>query len=361
MSVTNIPNNNLTYETSGVNITAGAEAVNEIKDAVKKTYNENILSDLGAFGSAFSLKKIIQNYDDPVLVQSTDGVGTKLIIAKIMNKFEGIGQDVVANNVNDMLCMGAKPITFLDYVGCSHLDPSQMKIVVEGMAQECFDNNIALVGGEMAEMPGVYVDGEIDVVGFVTGIVEKSKIINSKDIAEGDSIIGITSSGPHTNGFSLARKIVELAKIDYFTTYNELNGKSIGEALLTPHRNYTSLIHSVLDKSYKIKGLSHITGGGFVENIPRIIPDELDASIDTNSYDKVPIFELLQSIASKAGYNIENTEMYRTFNMGIGMVLVCDSQDTELILEVLNIETKNAFLIGKVVKGDGKSKTVLEF
>ena len=343
----------LTYANSGVNIVAGAEAVNQIKSAVKATYNNNVLTSLGSFGSAYSLKSIVKDYTDPVLVQSTDGVGTKLIIAKMMNDFSTIGQDVVSNNVNDMLCMGAKPITFLDYIGCSKLDPDQMVTIVQNMASECAKIGVALVGGEMAEMPGVYVDGEVDVVGMVTGIVEKDKIITGQNIVAGDVVIGLASSGLHTNGFSLARKaIFEIAKMSVFDEPSEFNGLTIGEVLLTPHRNYYEPINEILSKNIIIKGMAHITGGGFVENIPRIIPKNVDVEIDTNSYPIQPIFDLIQEIGQ-----IEKLEMYRTLNMGIGMVLIVDAKDAAEVLTLVNeCEDQEAYILGSVVEGTGKVK-----
>jgi phosphoribosylformylglycinamidine cyclo-ligase len=341
----------LTYANSGVNIAAGAEAVNQIKSAVKATYNANVLTSLGSFGSAYSLKSIVNDYTDPVLVQSTDGVGTKLIIAKMMNNFDTIGQDVVSNNVNDMLCMGAKPITFLDYIGCSKLEPAQMAMIVQNMAAECAKIGVALVGGEMAEMPGVYVDGEVDVVGMVTGIVEKDKIITGQTIAAGDVVIGLASSGLHTNGFSLARKaIFDVAKMSPFDEPAELNGFSVGEVLLHPHRNYYEPINEILSKNTNIKGIAHITGGGFVENIPRIIPNNVDVEIDTASYEVPAIFRLIQEIGK-----VEALEMYRTFNMGIGMVLVVDPKDAAEVLTLVNsCVDQEAFVIGSVKEGFGK-------
>jgi phosphoribosylformylglycinamidine cyclo-ligase len=341
----------LTYANSGVNIAAGADAVNQIKSAVKATYNSNVLTSLGSFGSAYSLKSIVNEYTDPVLVQSTDGVGTKLIIAKMMDNFTTIGQDVVSNNVNDMLCMGAKPITFLDYIGCSKLEPVQMATIVQNMASECTKIGVALVGGEMAEMPGVYVDGEVDVVGMVTGIVEKDKIITGKTISAGDVVIGLASSGLHTNGFSLARKAVfGIAKMSPFDEPAELNGMSVGEVLLTPHRNYYEPINEILSKNITIKGMAHITGGGFVENIPRIIPNSVDVEIETTSYPIPAIFKLIQEIGQ-----VEKLEIYRTLNMGIGMVLVVDAKDVAEILTLVNeCEDQEAFIIGNVSEGTGK-------
>jgi phosphoribosylformylglycinamidine cyclo-ligase len=343
----------LTYADSGVNIAAGADAVNQIKSAVKATYNSNVLTSLGSFGSAYSLKSIVKDYTDPVLVQSTDGVGTKLIIAKMMDNFTTIGQDVVSNNVNDMLCMGAKPITFLDYIGCSKLEPTQMATIVQNMASECAKIGVALVGGEMAEMPGVYVDGEVDVVGMVTGIVEKDKIITGQTISVGDVVIGLASSGLHTNGFSLARKAVfEIAKMSPFDEPKELNGLSVGEVLLTPHRNYYEPINEILSKNITIKGMAHITGGGFVENIPRIIPKTIDVEIDTASYPIPPIFTLIQEIGQ-----IDKLEIFRTLNMGIGMVLVVGSKDVTEVLTLVNeCEDQEAFVIGNVVAGNGQVK-----
>jgi phosphoribosylformylglycinamidine cyclo-ligase len=341
----------LTYADSGVNIAAGADAVNQIKSAVKATYNSNVLTSLGSFGSAYSLKTIVKDYNDPVLVQSTDGVGTKLIIAKMMDNFTTIGQDVVSNNVNDMLCMGAKPITFLDYIGCSKLESTQMATIVQNMAVECAKIDVALVGGEMAEMPGVYVDGEVDVVGMITGIVEKDKIITGQTIRPGDVVIGLASSGLHTNGFSLARKaIFDIAKMSVFDEPKELNGLSVGEVLLHPHRNYYEPINEILSKDIVIKGMAHITGGGFLENIPRIIPNTVDVEIDTSSYTIPPIFNLIQEIGQ-----MEKLEIYRTLNMGIGMVLVVDAKDVAEILTLVNeCEDQTAFVIGMVKAGTGK-------
>jgi phosphoribosylformylglycinamidine cyclo-ligase len=351
----------LTYAESGVNISAGAEAVNRIKKAVKETYSKDVLTSLGSFGSAISLKNIINEYADPILVQSTDGVGTKLIIAKAMNQFEGVGKDVVSNNVNDMLCMGAKPITFLDYIGCSKLEPEQMETIVTGIANECKEHGISLVGGEMAEMPGVYVKGEVDVVGFVTGIVEKNQIITGQNIKSGDIVLGLKSSGLHTNGFSLARKALfevgNCTPFDNFGTvcmrYNinpeEYSEQRLGDVLLESHRNYTAPIMAVINADIEIKGLSHITGGGFIENIPRIMPEGLGVKINKSSYSIPPIFQLIQKVAQ-----IEENEVYRTLNMGIGMVIVIDENDKEKVFEIIkDIEDQEVVEIGVVNSKDG--------
>jgi phosphoribosylformylglycinamidine cyclo-ligase len=351
----------LTYASSGVDITAGAEAVNRIKKAVKETYSKDVLTSLGSFGSAMSLKSILNEFEDPILVQSTDGVGTKLIIAKMMNKFEGVGKDVVSNNVNDMLCMGARPITFLDYIGCSKLSPEQMETIVTGMANECKEHGISLVGGEMAEMPGVYVDGEVDVVGFVTGVVERNKIITGENIKEGDLVLGLASSGLHTNGFSLARKalfdIAGLSPSDNFgevcskyeVNTGEFEDKRLGDILLEAHRNYTKPILDIMDSEVVIKGLSHITGGGFIENIPRILPKNLGVEIQKSSYPVLPIFNLIQKVA-----NIEEREMYRTLNMGIGMIVIIDPRDKDLVFETLkNIADQEIYTLGVVTNLEG--------
>jgi phosphoribosylformylglycinamidine cyclo-ligase len=340
----------LTYKDSGVNIEAGAEAVNQIKNAVKATYNGNVLTSLGSFGSAFSLKSIISEYDNPVLVQSTDGVGTKLMIAKRMEMFKGIGKDVVSNNVNDMLCMGAKPITFLDYIGCENLQPDQMEDIVVGMANECKEYGIALVGGEMAEMPGVYVKDEVDVVGFVTGIVEQGKVITGQRIVEGDVLVGLESSGLHTNGYSMVRKIIfDMTHLDLWTKPEELGGITIGEALLQSHRNYTTPITKAINEGIDIKGLSHITGGGFIENIPRILPKGLGAKINKSSYIVPPLFSYLSSLA-----DIEERELYKTWNMGIGMIAVVTASEAQQLVDSINsVQDQKAFIIGEVVGVEG--------
>jgi phosphoribosylformylglycinamidine cyclo-ligase len=351
----------LTYASSGVDINAGAEAVNRIKKAVKETYSKDVLTSLGSFGSAISLKSILNEFQDPILVQSTDGVGTKLIIAKMMNKFDGVGKDVVSNNVNDMLCMGAKPITFLDYIGCSKLSPEQMEIIVTGMANECKEHEISLVGGEMAEMPGVYVDGEVDVVGFVTGVVEKSKIITGENIKSGDLVLGLASSGLHTNGFSLARKaLFEVGQLSPFDNFGEVcarygidagvfAGSRLGDILLEAHRNYTKPILDIIESGVEVKGLSHITGGGFIENIPRILPQNLGVEIQKSSYPLLSVFSLIQKVA-----NIEEREMYRTLNMGIGMVVIIDPKDKELVFETMKkIADQEIYEIGGVTNLEG--------
>jgi phosphoribosylformylglycinamidine cyclo-ligase len=351
----------LTYASSGVDITAGAEAVNRIKKAVKETYSKDVLTSLGSFGSAMSLKSVLNEFEDPILVQSTDGVGTKLIIAKMMNSFGGVGKDVVSNNVNDMLCMGARPITFLDYIGCSKLSPEQMETIVTGMANECKEHGISLVGGEMAEMPGVYVDGEVDVVGFVTGVVERSKIITGENVKEGDIVLGLASSGLHTNGFSLARKaLFDIAGLSPSDNFGEactrhgidagnLREKRLGDILLESHRNYTKPILDIIKSGIEIKGLSHITGGGFIENIPRILPENLGVEIQKSSYPILPIFSLIQKVAY-----IEEREMYRTLNMGIGMVVIIDPKDKESILNIVkNIEDQEIYTLGVVTNLEG--------
>jgi phosphoribosylformylglycinamidine cyclo-ligase len=337
----------LTYEQSGVSIAAASETIKRVESAIKSTYNKNVLSSTSSFGSAFSLKSILYNFDDPVLVQSTDGVGTKLIIAKMMNNFTTIGQDVVANNVNDILCLGAKPITFLDYIGCSTLDKDQMSTIISNIADECHKIDIALVGGEMAEMPGVYVSGEVDVVGMVTGIVERSKIITGKNVVEGDIGIGLLSSGLHTNGFSLARKaLFDIGQMSIHDKPELLKGKSLGEELLTPHKNYYEPVNKLITKGIDIKAIAHITGGGIIDNISRVIPSQLNFVIHPESYATPNIFNLIQSIA-----NISEIEMYKTFNMGIGMIIIVKPQDVDEVINIINqYENQKAILLGEVRK-----------
>jgi phosphoribosylformylglycinamidine cyclo-ligase len=337
----------LTYEQSGVSIKTASETIESVKSSIKSTYNKHVLSSTNSFGSAFSLKSILHDFDDPVLVQSTDGVGTKLIIAKMMNDFSTVGQDVVANNVNDILCIGAKPITFLDYIGCSILDKNQIGTIISNIADECKKIDVALVGGEMAEMPGVYVSGEVDVVGMVTGIVERSKIITGENVVEGDVGIGLLSSGLHTNGYSLARKaLFEIVNLSPNDTPELLEGKTLGEALLTPHKNYFEPINKLLTQGIDIEAIAHITGGGIIGNISRVIPSKLSLVIDPESYAVPNIFNLIQSIA-----NISEIEMYKTFNMGIGMIIIVKPEDANEVICIINqCKNQKAILFGEVRK-----------
>ncbi len=333
----------LSYKDSGVDKEAGYKSVNLIKGMLKKTYIPGVLSDIGGFSGLFQLD--VKDYKEPVLVSGTDGVGTKLKIAFMMDKHNTIGQDCVAMCVNDIVCQGAKPLFFLDYIATGKLIPEKMASIVEGITNGCIQAGCALIGGETAEMPGFYKKDEYDLAGFCVGIVDKSKIITGENIKEGDMLIGLPSSGIHSNGYSLVRKIVfEKEKMDIDRHIPEL-GKTIGEELLIPTRIYVPVVLDLIGK-FNIKGISHITGGGFYENIPRMLPKGLTAHIDTSTI-KVPvIFHLLQ----KWG-NIEKKEMYSTFNMGVGMVLAVDKAELDSIANYLKDKKEDFYILGEIKAG----------
>ncbi len=336
----------ISYKDAGVDKEAGYKQVSLIKDMIKNTHREGVMSEIGGFGGLFQLDN--KNYKEPVLVSGTDGVGTKLKIAFMMDLHNTIGEDCVAMCVNDILCQGAKPLFFLDYIATGKLIPEKMAQVVEGIANGCIKGECALIGGETAEMPGFYNEDEYDLAGFAVGVVDKEKIITGSKIKEGDIILGLPSSGVHSNGYSLVRKIVfekENMSIDKYI--EELNG-TIGEELLKPTRIYTKIVSPLVEK-FDIKGISHITGGGLYENIPRIIPEGLSANIDTGKIPTPEIFNLL----AKWG-NISEKEMYSTFNMGVGMVLVVDSEELEEIIADLENQKEKYMLLGKVEKGEEK-------
>lgn len=333
----------LTYKDAGVDKEAGYKEVQLIKNSIKKTFIPGVLSDIGGFSGLFQLDT--NTFKEPVLVSGTDGVGTKLRIAFMMDKHDTIGEDCVAMCANDILCQGAKPLFFLDYIATGKLVPEKMASIVEGVANGCVKAGCALTGGETAEMPGFYSEDEYDVAGFCVGVVDKQKIINGSKIEEGDYIIGLPSSGIHSNGYSLVRKIVFEKKnmeIDEFIP--ELNS-TIGEELLKPTRIYTNPVYDIVEK-FNIKGLSHITGGGFYENIPRMMPEGLTAHINTNKINTPIIFKLLQEWG-----NIELDEMYGTFNMGIGMVLVISKDELNGVTELLNERNEEFVLLGEIKKG----------
>ena len=344
----------LKYEDAGVNIEAGNQAVDKMKEHVKKTFTSNVLTGLGSFGSLFSLKSIVNDYDHPVMVQSIDGVGTKTKVAVMCNKFENLGYDLFSAATNDIVVMGAKPVTFLDYVAHDKLDPVIMEELIKGMSKACAESGVSLVGGETAEMPGVYQPGEIDMVGIVTGIVDKDKVISGADIKEGDIVFGLSSSGLHTNGYSFARKLFfDVAANKHTDTYPEFDGKTIGDILLEPHINYTNIVHDFLDNGVDIKGMAHITGGGFIENIPRVLPKDLGAEIEKDSFETPAVFKVMQQIGS-----ISEFEMYRSFNMGIGMTIIA-SQDQYTKMQELAKKHTNTKLyqIGKITNS-GKVEIV---
>ena len=320
------------YKSAGVDIDAGNEAVKRIKKGVRSTFTTNVLTGLGSFGSLYDLKSILDDYVNPVLVQSIDGVGTKTIIARKLGKFNTIGVDLLSACANDILVMGARPLTFLDYIANDKLRPDTIEEIVSGMVKACRDTGVSLVGGETAEMPDTYLPGEHDLVGVITGVVEKDKIITGETIQPGDVVLGLPSSGLHTNGYSLARKLFfEIGGYDVNDTIPELE-KSVGLTLLEPHINYTNHVFGVLDKEIGVKGIAHITGGGLVENIPRILPDGCDVEIHKGSWPSIPIFNVMQSIG-----NVDENEMYRTFNMGIGMIIIAAPDQVNSIKKIIDV------------------------
>jgi phosphoribosylformylglycinamidine cyclo-ligase len=342
------------YAQSGVNIDAGNEAVRLMKGDVAATHTSAVLTGIGSFGGLYDLSEIIKNYKNPVLVQSIDGVGTKLSVARMMAKYDTVGQDIVNHCCDDLLAMGAKSLTFLDYVAHDKLDPIVMAAMVGGMAKACKENGVSLIGGETAEMPGVYMSGEHDIAGCVTGVVEKDSIITGEKIQEGDILLGLPSSGLHTNGFSLARKILfakenNSAKHDVNTNVPEL-GMTIGEALLKVHVNYSVPVLKMLSEGIDIRGIAHITGGGFIENIPRVLPPNLDAEINLNTWPMLPIFPFMQKVG-----NVPAEQMYRVFNMGIGLILIVPQTEKEKIEALLkSYPDFSIYEIGKIIKGEKK-------
>lgn len=337
-------NTGMTYRTAGVDIDAGNKAVELMKSSVQSTYRPEVLGDIGGFGGLFALD--ISKYKQPILVSGTDGVGTKLCIAFMMNRHDTIGQDAVAMCVNDILVQGAEPLFFLDYIAVGTLNPEQVAQIVKGIAEACRASGCALIGGETAEMAGFYKKNEYDIAGFAVGAVDKDKLITGKDIKAGDVLIGLPSSGLHSNGFSLVRKIcfdVKNLNVDDFIP--ELNS-SLGEVLLTPTRLYPKVCLPLFEK-FCIKGLVHVTGGGFYDNIPRILPDNLSASVNTGAWQIPTIFKLL-----KKWGNVSWTEMYRTFNMGIGMILAVDKNDADSILAHLLAQGEEACIIGEITNGN---------
>ncbi len=332
------------YKNAGVDIAAGNEAVEKMKKHVKRTFRPEVMTDLGGFGALFGLNK--DKYDEPVLVSGTDGVGTKLKIAFAMDRHDTIGIDAVAMCVNDVVVQGAEPLFFLDYLACDKVVPDKIEAIVAGIAEGCHQSGAALIGGETAEMPGMYSEGEYDIAGFTVGIVDKAKIINGSTIAPGDTVIGVASSGVHSNGFSLVRKLLlEQAGYSLHDEVAELGGK-LGDELLKPTKVYVKPILALLDE-VKVKGMAHITGGGFIENIPRMLPVNVNVEIHHGSWPILPIFELMQDKGS-----ISNKDMFTTFNMGIGMVIVVGEADAEKTLETLRANGEEAYTIGQVTEGN---------
>ena len=334
------------YASAGVDITAGYKAVELMKAHVARTVISNKSSDIGGFGGLFELD--ITDMPHPVLVSGTDGVGTKLKLAFLMDKHDTVGIDCVAMCVNDVICCGAKPLFFLDYIACGKNYPEKIAAIVGGVAEGCVQSGCELIGGETAEMPGFYPVDEYDLAGFTVGAVDRSKVINNKSMKAGDTVIAIPSSGVHSNGFSLVRKVFDVENCDLKTPLEALGGKSLGETLLTPTKIYVKPMLALMNE-VTVKGVSHITGGGFYENIPRSIPDGLGAKIDKSSVKVLPIFKLIQE---KGG--ITERDMFNTFNMGVGMSVVVSKEDAERALEILKAHGENAYVIGEIVESEEK-------
>jgi phosphoribosylformylglycinamidine cyclo-ligase len=333
------------YKTAGVDIDAGNDIVRRIKSLARATFTPGVLSEIGTFGGLFRLDR--DRYREPVLVSSADGVGTKLKVAFMTGRHDTVGADLVNHCVNDILVQGAEPLFFLDYLATGRLLPAVAEQVVAGVARACRENGCALIGGETAEMPGFYADGEYDIAGFIVGIVEQSKLIDGRTVTPGDVLIALPSAGLHTNGYSLARRVFfEAAGWTHETIVEEL-GTTVGEALLAPHRSYLPLVRPLLDRGV-VKGLAHITGGGMTENLPRTLPDGCAAEIDLTTWAVPPLFRLLQQHGA-----IARDEMFRAFNMGVGLVLVCAAGDADRVIDLLvTAGEPNAFRIGAVVAGD---------
>ncbi len=332
------------YKAAGVDITAGYRAVELMKQHIARTITAGAASDIGGFGGLFELD--ITGMERPVLVSGTDGVGTKLKLAFIMDKHDTIGIDCVAMCVNDIICCGAKPLFFLDYIACGKNVPERIAEIVKGVAEGCVQSGAALIGGETAEMPGFYGIDEYDLAGFSVGVVDKKKVFDNSSVKEGDVIIGLPSSGVHSNGFSLVRKIFDIENRDIKQPVAELGGLSLGDALLTPTKIYVKPVLALAEQ-VNIKAVSHITGGGFYENIPRSIPKGLSAKIDKQALRILPIFGLI----AKEG-NIPERDMFNTFNMGVGMSIVVSADDAEKAVEILKAAGEDAYVIGEVVKSD---------
>ena len=342
----NIESKSDSYAAAGVDITAGYRAVELMKKHIARTMLHGDASDIGGFGGLFALD--LEGYRHPVLVSGTDGVGTKLKIAFLMDKHDTVGIDCVAMCVNDIICSGARPLFFLDYIACGKNYPEKIADIVKGVAEGCVQAGAALIGGETAEMPGFYPVDEYDLAGYSTGVVDKSKILDNKSMRPGDVMIALPSTGVHSNGFSLVRKVFDIENCDLKTPLPELEGKSLGETLLTPTRIYVKPMLAVFD-AVKVKAVSHITGGGFYENMPRSIPDGLGVRIEKKDVRVLPIFNLLQ----KTG-NISEHDMYNTFNMGVGMSVVVSPEDADKTIAILKDNGIDAYRIGEIVASEDK-------
>ena len=337
----------LDYKSSGVDIEAGYRSVELMKEYVKRTMRPEVMGGLGGFSGAFSLAKI-KEMEKPILLSGTDGVGTKLKIAFLMDKHNTVGIDCVAMCVNDVACAGGEPLFFLDYIACGKNVPEKIAEIVSGVCEGCVQSDAALIGGETAEMPGFYPEDEYDLAGFAVGAADEKDLITGQTIVPGDVLVGIASSGVHSNGFSLVRKIFDVNETNLKRFYPEL-GSTLGDALLTPTRIYVKALRAVKNAGIRIKGCSHITGGGFYENIPRMLPEGIVAEVQKDSYPILPIFTLMQ----KKG-ELEEKMMYNTFNMGIGMVIALDAADAEKAVEALTAAGEKAYIIGETTSGEQK-------
>ncbi|RDY26154.1 phosphoribosylformylglycinamidine cyclo-ligase [Romboutsia weinsteinii] len=332
----------LTYKQSGVDIDEGNRAVDLIKGKIKSTYDNNVIGDLGNFSGLYSLKDFT-NMEEPVLLSSTDGVGTKLKLAQMMDKHDTVGIDLVAMCVNDLICQGAKPLFFLDYIATGKLVAEQVEQIVGGIAEGCKMSGCALIGGETAEMPGMYSEDEYDLAGFSVGIADREKIVSGKSVKSGDTLIGISSSGVHSNGFSFVRKIF-LDKYGYtLDQHIEELGMTLGEALLTPTKIYVKLVLDLIAK-HELKAIAHITGGGVIENITRVIPKGLGINIEKDSWEKPAIFKMIESFNA-----VDERELHKSFNMGVGLVLIIDKENAQEIADYINTTDESAYIIGEVV------------
>lgn len=334
----------ISYKDAGVDVHRGYEAVAQMKKHVQSTFTQGVLTDIGSFGGTFSLAAF-KDMEEPVLVSGTDGVGTKLKLAFDMNKHDTIGIDAVAMCVNDIICGGAEPLFFLDYIATGHIAPEHIAEIVKGISEGCRESSCALVGGETAEMPGFYPAGEYDVAGFAVGIVDRKKMIDGSTIKEGDVIIGLPSTGVHSNGFSLVRKLVEVSGVK-LDEYDEALGETYGEALLKPTKLYVKAVKAAKEAA-TLKGIAHITGGGFIENIPRALPEGVSAKMNLKAIEKPAIYDFLEKTS---GLGIE--ELYNTFNMGIGMIIVVAAEDAAKVVEALHVAGEKASVVGEIVKGD---------
>ena len=342
----------ITYKDAGVDVERGYEAVRRMKQHVATTFNENVLGGLGSFGGFYSIEN--EGLEKPVLVAGTDGVGTKLKLAFLMDKHDTVGIDCVAMCVNDVVCQGAKPLMFLDYVATGYLDPAKVEQIVAGVAEGCRQAGCALIGGETAEMPDFYPAGEYDLAGFTVGIVDREKSISGAAVAEGDVLVGIASSGVHSNGYSLVRRLVLTEGRDLNAPVEALGGKSWGETLLTPTKIYVKSALAAC-KAANVHGIAHITGGGFIENIPRILPDGLTAEIELGTWPVLPVFTELQKLGG-----LGNRQIYNTFNLGIGMVFAVSAQEADALMASLEASGEQAYRIGRVVKtGEDGERLVL--